>query len=140
MAPDTGVGETYVKDVGEVASTITDKEMVLLMLLALSLAVTVGVLVPDVAPDSWHVAVYVDPDRDIANVAEQPRVDASTLTVSTLVVASVTVAFRVTVWPLVAADWPAGYVVGLAVTAGLVVSITTVLVAEAAMFPAVSLT
>ena len=80
----------------------------------------------------------VDPDFDIDNVAEQPRLDASTLILSGLI--SVIVEFRVTVCPFVAAVWVPGYAVGLAVTAGFVVSNVIVLELDTAIFPAVSLT
>ena len=57
MAPEAGVGGSKDKEVGEVASTVTDKVVVALVFPAVSLAVTVKDLVPEVAPDKAQVAV-----------------------------------------------------------------------------------
>ena len=80
MAPDTGVGVSNVKLLGDVASTTTDRDIVLLTFPAVSFAVTVRDLVPVVAPLKEQDAVYTDPVRDIDKVVEQPKADASTFT------------------------------------------------------------
>ena len=138
MDPVAGVGELNVNALGAVASITTAKVVVALLLPAVSFAVTVRFWVEVVAPLRVHEAVYTELDADMLSVDEQPIADASTRTLS--IAESVTVVFNVTVWPFVAEDWAAGYIVVLARVAGFVVSSFTVRVALTAVFPVVSLT